>query len=425
VSNKRQSTKTRQANDEAPARITLAPSPGISAPPGLLGPSVLIPVYVLVIVIGYVIFRSGAVTVSGNELSRQRALFAAVNAATLTGFQQTTNVNEYTPGGQLLAMALTVTGILFSFIAGGTAVVRIAQLRFSDRRIVLWSLGTTALVALVAGPLLLGDGRGLFAATFDALSAFGNSGLYAGRLPTGEAWQAHLVLLPLALIGGAGLPVLIELWERTRGGDERLSPHTQSVLTWTAGIYIAAALLLLALQWPDNSFAAWRHAMATVSHEAINARTAGFPFDFATYWPRVVQWVTIALMIIGAAPAGTGGGVKVTTLAAITSGTRDALRDRPAGRIFGVALIWLGVYLLMLAVALLVLLSTEPQMPGDRLLFLAASALGNVGLSHDPVALSQAGWYAISATMLAGRIAPVLMLWWIVDTAPDARVAVG
>jgi len=265
----------------------------------------------------------------------------------------------------------------------------------------------------------------LFATTFDALSAFGNSGLYAGRLPGEAAWQSHLVLLPLALIGGLGLPVIMELWERPRRGGERLSSHTLSVLAWTAGVYLVCALLLLALQWPDNSFIAWRHTVATVSREAINARSAGFPFDFATYWPRVVQWVTIALMIVGAAPAGTGGGVKVTTLAVISAGTRDALRDRPAGRLFGVALIWLAVYTLMLGIALLVLLTTEPQMPGDRLLFLAASALGNVGISHDPIALSQAGWYALSATMLAGRVAPVLMLWWVVDSAPSAQIAVG
>jgi trk system potassium uptake protein TrkH len=425
VSKKRKPVKTIARVQSLPPIQSLPPAPP-PPPPDLLAPSVLIPLYVLVIVIGYKVFRSGAATVKGNDLSPQRALFAAVNAATLTGFQERTSLNEYTPAGQWLTLGLTLTGIWFSFIAGGMAVVRIARLGFSDARIVLWSLGTTALVAFIGGPMLLGDGRGLFAATFDALSAFGNSGLYAGRLLGDGAWQSHLVLLPLALIGGLGLPVIMELWERSRGrGGEGLSPHTQSVLAWTAGVYIVAALLLLALQWPDNSFIAWRHTLATVSREVINARSAGFPFDFATYWPRVVQWVTIGLMIIGAAPAGTGGGVKVTTLGVITAGTRDALRDRSAGRLFGIALVWLAVYILMLGVALLVLLTTEPQMPGDRLLFLAASALGNVGISHDPIALSQAGWYALSATMLAGRVAPVLMLWWVVDTAPSAEIAVG
>ena len=45
----------------------------------------LLPVYVMVITCGYFVFRSDAVMVKGNALSGDRALFASVNAATLTG----------------------------------------------------------------------------------------------------------------------------------------------------------------------------------------------------------------------------------------------------------------------------------------------------------------------------------------------------
>ena len=45
-------------------------------------------------------------------------------------------------------------------------------------------------------------------------------------------------------------------------------------------------------------------------------------------------------------------------------------------------------------------------MRGDRLLFLAASALGNVGLSHDRVVPSTAGLYVLSATMFGESSAP-------------------
>jgi Trk-type K+ transport system membrane component len=256
---------------------------------------------------------------------------------------------------------------------------------------------------------------------FDAASAMGNSGLYAGTLPAVNAWQTQLILLPLALLGGLGSPVLIELFDRARGRGP-LSTHSQRVLRWTAGIYVVAVAVLLFLQWPDST-EAWRRSIASASQLAISARSAGFPFEFPTI--RAVQWFVLALMIVGAAPAGTAGGLKVTTLAVVTSGACDALRRRPVGRALGVALVWVGVYFVILAVAVLVLVTTEPQIPADRMLFLAASALGNVGLSQDPVTLSDVGFYIVSAVMLVGRVAPVLMLWWVVDTTPEAEVAVG
>lgn len=389
----------------------------------MLGPSVLIPLYVLLIVGGYLVFHSGAATVSGNEMSRHRALFAAVNAATLTGFAQSTGVNEYTRLGQVLVLGLTLAGVLFSFIASGLAVVRIARMRYSDWSVVAWAAGATVVVTTLGALAMLGEGRGLLAAMFQSLSAFGNSGLCLGKLPAADAARTQLVLMPLVVLGGLGLPVLMELFDRARGRIS-LSSHSQSALCWTAGVYIVATVLLVFLQWPGaDSVNQWRRAIGSASRLAINARSAGFAIEFPAL--RTSQWVAIALMIIGAASGGTGGGLKVTTLAVIAGGTREALRRRAVGRAFGAAMVWVFVYLALLGAALLMLLTTEPQMPADRLLFLAASALGNVGLSHDPVSLSDAGLYIASAVMLVGRVAPVLMLWWIVDTTPEADVAVG
>jgi Trk-type K+ transport system membrane component len=79
----------------------------------------------------------------------------------------------------------------------------------------------------------------------------------------------------------------------------------------------------------------------------------------------------------------------------------------------------------MLAITMMMLLITEPQMPADRLLFLSFSAVGNVGLSHDPLTVSDGGLYVLSASMLAGRIAPVLILWWMATTTAAPEIAVG
>jgi trk system potassium uptake protein TrkH len=417
---KRGSAKTKPSK---PAPVAAPPMPNRAAP--VLGPEFLIPIYLLLILFGYLLFHSGRATVAGNTFSSPRSLFTAINAATLTGFSQPTNVNDYLPLGRDIVMALTIAGICFSLLAGGLALVRIARLPYSDRRLIGWTLGSIVVVFALGG-LFAFAGGGL-ATMFQAISAFGNSGLYTGVLPSNDSIPALVLLLPLSVLGGLGLPVLMELIDRARGKATSLSLHSRTVLVWTSGVYLAAALLLLLLQLPgsDAPLPAWQRAIATASCEALNARSTGFPFEFATYWPRAVQWVTIGLMIIGASPAGSAGGIKVTTLAVLCEGTRNTLKRRPTDRLMGIALLWVGIYAACLLASLLALLISEPQMPADRLLFLASSALGNVGLSHDPVSVSDFGLNVLSATMLIGRIAPVLVLWWTVRTTPEALVAIG
>jgi len=384
-----------------------------------------IPIYVLLILLGWAAFHSGAVTIAGNELSSRRALFTAVNAATLTGFSQPISTSDYTTRGQELALALMIAGMLFSFIAGGIAVVRIARLPYSNLRVIAWSFVLPAIVAGIASLIVVGGGS--FDSLFQAISALGNSGLYTGHLPESNGILAFGVLLPLAVVGGLGLPVLMDLTDRATGRRSSLSNHSRTVLSWTCGIYVVSAIVLVLLQLPSSgaSWAAWQGALENATRQAINARSAGFAFEFASSWPRIVQWVIMGLMIIGAAPAGTGGGIKVTTLAALSDGTRNALGYRAPNRLFAFAFLWLAIYFAMLLLTLLALLMTEPQLPADRVLFLAISALGNVGLSHEAISLSDGGFYILSVTMLAGRIAPVLMLWWIAQSVPEADVAVG
>jgi len=64
-------------------------------------------------------------------------------------------------------------------------------------------------------------------------------------------------------------------------------------------------------------------------------------------------------------------------------------------------------------------------MAADQLLFLAVSSTSNVGLAHDPVSIVGPGLYTLCALMLAGRLAPVFVLWWMARCTDDAEVAVG
>jgi trk system potassium uptake protein TrkH len=131
------------------------------------------------------------------------------------------------------------------------------------------------------------------------------------------------------------------------------------------------------------------------------------------------------LMAIGAGPAGTGGGLKTTTAYELVRGAYRALRARPVSRVFGFAMMWLGIYALLVLSTTIVLVSTEPQLAADQILFTAISAVSNVGLSYAPISITGDGLYALSISMMLGRIVPLVILWWAALTAHDADVAVG
>ncbi len=417
-----------RVNTAVPTPLTpvepLAYEPARASPPpsDWLSPGVLVPTLVLLIVVAFGLFAHGVGTAAGNELSRHQALMTAVNAATLTGFQQARNPADYTPAGQVLVLGLMVAGTLFSLVGGGLAVVRIARLPYRDGTVATMAVVAVAAAAVVGGVA----GRG-FDGVFQGVSAFGNCGLYTGTLPGGTDPRAVCVLLPLAVLGSLGLPVLMDLAGRVRGG--RVSPHTVRVLAGSAVVYLlTAAALLPLLYWGGTppggrSAAAW--AVATASREAVNARSAGFPFQFVTYLPAASAIVLLVAMVVGGGPGGTAGGVKVTAALLLAGGVRDAVLGRPARRAFGLAVGWVAGYVALLAAVSVALLLAEPEVRADRVLFLAASAVGNVGLSHDPVSPSTAGFYVLSVAMLAGRVLPVLVLWTVADRMPDVTDAIG
>ncbi|HEV2293328.1 MAG TPA: hypothetical protein VGR35_05695 [Tepidisphaeraceae bacterium] len=371
-----------------------------------------IAVYLLLVLIGFIVFRHPATMVRGNELSVDRAMFTSINAVTLTGFQQTVAVDEYRWPGKIAALLLTIGGTLTTLVAGGMAVSRVARLGWSDRTIVIVAC-VAELVVISAGTFaLLGRGRDGFEALFLAVSAFGNSGLQLGALPQVDSGRTHLVLMPLALAGGLGIPVLLMLGTMLRRRTP-LPAYVRLALALWAGSYVVGLVVLMLL----SSGGRWRDTLSTASVQAINSRTTGLPFPMAD--GRPAHWALMVLMAVGGISGGAAGGIKLTTLWKLFTGTRAALRGETPGPIFGIAITWVGLYFLLALVTLLCLLATEPGQPGDRLLFLVISAVSNVGLAQNPVSIVKGGMFVLSAAMLLGRILPLAILWWVVAVVPE------
>ena len=404
--------------------------------------------YAALVAAGYAFFRlSGVAIPTGQAMNHDRALFTAANAATLTGFRQgIADVGQYRPPGQVAAFALVVGGIVTCWTVGGAFVTRIAGRPATARTLLVGSVGVVALVAAIGAVVGWGCAGRVAAAwpgAFDAVSAVGNCGLRLDPSRGTLGSPARPWLLALSVAGGLGPVVLLGLVGRNAAGHggsglPTLTRHGRTVVAATAAAYLVGVLLLM-LTLPGG----WDGpALADASAASVDARSAGFDVGVVGR-SRAADWAVLLLMAVGAAPGGTGGGLGVVTVWVIAAGTWRAIRgDGPqvggedagldAGRrrdrrAFGVALVGLAAFGLVVVAGQAFLLATFPRVAGDRSLFLVVAAASNVGLSHEPVSAVWTPLFGLSAMMLAGRLLPWLLLAWLA-AGSDGRhdgVAVG
>ena len=264
------------------------PAPALSLPQqndGLGLVSWLVPAYLVLILIGTAVFKFGPVMARGHEMSTARAVFTSVNAATLTGFPSTVGLEDFDEEGLLgpiAVLVLMVGGALFSMIGGGLCAVRVLRLPYTTGQVIAAAIASLVLATLAGATPLLSPDRRMFDSLFQAASAFTNSGLYVGRLSAPTSVRAQAVLVPLAFMGGLGLPVLMDVFDRLTGGSKRLAFHTRTVFVTSALLYVAAtivfAVLLTARSNGDSTpEAPWRETLESASALAVNARGATTP----------------------------------------------------------------------------------------------------------------------------------------------------
>lgn len=383
----------------------------------------LFPAFLAMILLGfYCIWKFGSPAGNPNPV---RALFIAMNAATLSGFNVSPGVGGLNDFGQWTALLLIIGGSLFTMIVGGLAVIRILRLPFTDGHLIRAAFIAQAAVLLIGTSLLWDSDRSPFQALFLAASSFGNCGLYIADVP--RPFLIHAVVLPLTILGGLGLPVLMEVY-RTIVLRAKLSAHSKSVIVSSAWIYVIGLIFILLLNQAGRGFFTWdefKSQLPSSSALTVESRTGGMGIIPMSDVTQPARWLMVVLMMIGANSAGTGSGLKATTLVELCRGTRKLLRGETPGRSFAIAFVWLAVYLGLALAAVLLLAYVSGSEPADNILFNALSALSNVGLTASPLLDEKGLFFAYSAIILVGRMSPLMVLWWMADTTSDADLAVG
>jgi len=377
------------------------------------------------------------------------ALFTATSAVCVTGLITVDTPTYWTVFGQVVILVLIQLGgfgvmsfgaMLGVLLAGKlglrSRLLAAAETKNSgpgDVRSVLLgvlkaSLAVEAvLAAVLTARFMAGYGyppqRAAWEGIFHSVSSFNNAGfaLYTDNLMgfVGDPW----ICLPIAaavIIGGLGFPVLFELRRRYRT-PHHWSMNTKLVLSGSAVLLAGGTAFITAVEWANQATLgplAPPEKVLAGFFQSVVTRTAGFnSVDIGQMHP--VSWLGMdILMFIGGGPAGTAGGLKITTFAVLFFILYTELRGGTAVNVFGkrlsravhreaITVVLLGIALVVGSTVFLMLVSDFGQ---ERILFEVVSAFATVGMSTGITAgLPPAGQVVLILLMFVGRLGPVTL----------------
>ncbi|WP_163533043.1 TrkH family potassium uptake protein [Helicobacter suis] len=237
--------------------------------------------------------------------------------------------------------------------------------------------------------------QAFWAGIFHAISAFNNAGfsVFSSNLADyRDNVAVNLVICALIILGGLGFLVLNECYNYNK--HSRLSVHARIVLIATSVCILLGMAVLLLFEWDDPTSIgtlSWPHKIMSVFFLSVNLRTAGFnTIDMSGLHDQSLFFSSL-LMVIGAAPGSTAGGIKVTTLTLLLGYAYCALKDKevvlfqraiPQDLVKKSFLIFI-IAMFYITISIMVLSATEDRHNQFfiNLLFEICSAFGTVGAS--------------------------------------------
>ncbi|PIE21335.1 MAG: ATPase [Arachnia propionica] len=256
---------------------------------------------------------------------------------------------------------------------------------------------------------------------FHAVSAFNNAGfsLYSDSMIRYVTDPTVCIPIMVAIIlGGLGFPVLMQLRHYFKDGL-KWTMNTRIVLVMTVTLLVLSSLYVLALEWNNPLTLGelpWYDKLLPGIFQAVQTRTAGFN-SIPVGGMHSATWLGLDFfMFVGGGPAGTAGGVKVTTIAVLVFIVWTEVRGEAAVNIMGkrlarsvhrqaIAVVGLAMALVFGATLAITLFSPYNL---DKVLFEVMSAFGTVGLSTGITAqLDPASLLVLCGLMYVGRLGPI------------------
>ncbi len=377
--------------------------------------------FFLIIMAGTTLLMLPVSTADGQGASFLEALFTATSASCVTGLVVQDTATYWSTFGQgVILIMIQIGGLGFMTIATmfflllrrrvhlrgrellteSISVSQVGGIMRLAKKILLGTFlleGTGALLLMVRFVPLYGP-RGIWMSVFHSISAFCNAGFdlmgqYTGKYSSftffADDWLVNLVIMALIVIGGVGFIVWDDILTY-KLSIKKYHLHSKIVLWMTTILIFGGAALFLIVE--RNATGAGLSAgdqILAALFDSVTARTAGFNTVDTAGLSDAGKLITIALMFIGGSPGSTAGGVKTTTIVVLFLYSFSYMRSNRSTSIFGRSLEddalrkASAVFFtnLMLALGVIIVISSIQRLPVMDLMFEAFSAIGTVGMS--------------------------------------------
>ncbi len=423
--------------------------------------------FLVIILIGTTLLMLPISSKDHSSLPFLNALFTATSATCVTGLVVVDTGTFFSAFGQTVILVLiqlgglglmTMSMVLFSLTGRKVSLhdrMSMAEGLGENRlqgivRLARGALLVTALAELTGTALLsfrfipqYGFLKGLWFSIFHSISAFCNAGfdLIGGyRSFTQYSHDPYMlfVLMTLIVSGGLGFGVIFNL--RNTRDLRRLRLHSKIVLTGTAFMIVMGMLLFFWIEYDNPNTIGDMNLFDKLMNslfQSITLRTAGFNTIDQYSLQDASKGISIMFMLVGGGPAGTAGGLKITTIFTLLLAARAYIRGQFEAVAFGrtipleqirraLTIVLLGG-LFLLAMAIMLSFSEQDMVAGNlgfvNQMFESTSAFCTVGLSTGVTgATSHVTRVILILLMYAGRIGIITVAVSLVDSTTKETV---
>lgn len=426
--------------------------------------------FLAVISVGTILLLLPVTTADGSWNDPITALFTATSAVCVTGLIVVDTGTHFSFWGQLIIVLLIQIGGL-GYMTTNTFLLLVIRKKFDFRKKIaidqsfdrpflqgskslIISIIATSLIFELTGffcliPLFSEQDNAIWLALFHSISAWNNAGfsLFSDSLMAYQSSLLANIIFPILIIfGGLGYQAVFEifLWIR-QNFEEKILKRNTEIFTFSLNSKIVTNTTLILLILGTFAFLATDFSNAQVFgnlslkerflgawFQAVTTRTAGFNTVDISTMTNAGLFITIAFMVIGASPSGTGGGLKTTTLRILINSTISTLKGQTEVIIYqrrvpmNLILKALGVLcasftLLTIVTALIAI--TDPDLSFIQILFEVCSAFATVGLSTGITGnLSALGKLIIIVTMYIGRVGILIVINTLVKASSPSSI---
>ena len=306
--------------------------------------------------------------------------------------------------------------------------------------------------ALILGARFYGQfgmWESLWFGIFHSVSAFCNAGFdlmgridpYTSLVPFASDVIVNFTIMGLIIIGGLGFVVWDDIFiNRTRFKNYTL--HSKVVLTATAILIGVSTIIFMVVESEATlkGMGFGNRLMASM-FQSITPRTAGFNTIDTAALSESGTLLTMLLMIIGASPGSTAGGIKITTFVIILLSMTTYFRKYEDVNLFNrridqtlVKRAFYGAtfYVLLVFLGGFIIVSSQ-SIPIKDAMFEAASAIGTVGLTTGITReLTSVSKLVIILLMYSGRLGSLTVFMAVTEKRltrklknPEEKIIIG